>query len=86
MNTVCSTHSPSERLHFQGHGSREVVAEFDAGRLSSDGGCRLLRELDENLNFFEPIVDCFSDFRVPRSVEHSLSSMLIQRVVGLALG
>ena len=86
MNTKCNTNPTENRLQFQRFGRRQVVGAFDAGRLSSDGGCVLIRELDQQIDFFSPIVQCFDDHRDPRYVEHSLQSMLIQRVVGLALG
>ena len=35
------------RLHFQGHGRREVVAQFDGGMITSDAGGLLLREVND---------------------------------------
>ena len=35
-----------EQLHFQGLGSRRIVASFDGGTITSDGGGLLLRETD----------------------------------------
>ncbi len=34
------------RLHFQGHQRREVVAQFDGGMITSDAGGLLLREVN----------------------------------------
>ncbi|WP_411279770.1 hypothetical protein [Gemmatimonas sp.] len=42
MSTACTT----ESLTFQGVAGREVVARFDGGTLTSDGGAVLLREVD----------------------------------------
>ena len=36
-------------FEFQAQGSRQVVASFDGGQLSSDGGALLLRDLDRRL-------------------------------------
>ncbi len=35
----------SQQLQFQALGARKVVGRFDAGRVSSDGGAMLLRDL-----------------------------------------
>jgi hypothetical protein len=40
------TECTQSSLEFQGHFSREVVARFDGGTISSDGGSLLLRETD----------------------------------------
>jgi hypothetical protein len=71
---------------FQALGSRRVEADFSGGHLSSDGGVLLLRETDRRLGLCDKIARCFSDTRDERFVEHSLSVMIRQRVLGLALG
>lgn len=82
MNTECN----ASQLEFQGVGSRKVVADFDGGHLSSDGGSLLLRELDTRLSIMERFAGCFTDYRDPESTEHSVLEMLRQRVYGIALG
>jgi Transposase DDE domain group 1 len=71
---------------FQGLGTREVVAAFDGGRLSSDGGALLLREVDERLGLLERFAACFTDHRDADRIEHPLVDLLKQRVFGLCLG
>lgn len=71
---------------FKGSGTREVVARFDGGTISSDGGGLLLRQTDERLNLLPRLAQCFLDGREQDLVEHSLEQMLAQRVYGLALG
>ena len=71
---------------FAGSGSREVVARFDGGTISSDGGALLLRQTDQRLNLLPRLAACFRDGRDPDRVEHSILEMLSQRVYGLALG
>jgi hypothetical protein len=71
---------------FKAAGSREVVARFDGGTISSDGGAFLLRETDQRLNLLTRLSGCFLDGRNPSWVEHSIAEMLSQRVYGLALG
>jgi hypothetical protein len=71
---------------FQACGSREIVARFDGGTISSDGGALLLRQTDERLNLLPRLAECFLDGRDPERVEHSVEEMVSQRVYGLALG
>ena len=71
---------------FEACGRREVVARFDGGTISSDGGAFLLRQTDRRLNLLPRLATCFLDGRNPEQVEHSVLEMLSQRVYGLALG
>src|SRR5271163_845088 len=71
---------------FEACGRREVVARFDGGTISSDGGALLLRQTDRRLNLLPRLAKCFLDGRNPALVEHSVAEMLSQRVFGLALG
>jgi hypothetical protein len=75
-----------ESFTFTAHFSRRVQAEFTAGRVSSDGGALLLREVDQRINLLGRLSSCFSDGRSPVLVKHQLSEMLAQRIYGLALG
>jgi hypothetical protein len=71
---------------FKACGRREIVARFDGGTISSDGGAFLLRETDRRLNLLPRLAECFLDGRNQNQVEHSVLEMLSQRVYGLALG
>jgi hypothetical protein len=71
---------------FAACGSREVVARFDGGTISSDGGALLLRQTEQRLNLLPRLAGCFLDGRSQDQVEHSVLEMLSQRVYGLALG
>src|ERR1700734_4450167 len=71
---------------FEACGKREIVARFDGGTISSDGGAFLLRQTDQRLNLLPRLAQCFLDGRNQRLVEHSIAEMLSQRVYGLALG
>lgn len=71
---------------FEASGSREIVARFDGGTISSDGGAFLLRQTDQRLNLLARLAECFLDGRNQDMVEHSVQEMLSQRVYGLALG
>ncbi len=71
---------------FEMAGRREIVARFDGGTISSDGGAFLLRQTDKRLNLLPRLAECFLDGRNQKMVEHSIREMLSQRVYGLALG
>jgi hypothetical protein len=75
-----------ESFTFTAHFSRRVQSEFTAGRVSSDGGALLLREVDRRIDLLGRLSDCFLDGRAPLLVKHRLSEMLSQRIYGLALG
>jgi hypothetical protein len=74
------------RLAFASEGKREVVAEFNGGTISSDGGALLLRETDRKINLLGRFSKCFLDGRNPALVEHRIEQMLAQRVYGLSTG
>jgi hypothetical protein len=71
---------------FQDLGSRQVVADFSGGTLSSDGGVLLLREVDARLGLTDALALCFGDERQQVFVDHSVRQLLAQRIYGLALG
>jgi hypothetical protein len=71
---------------FKACGKREIVARFDGGTISSDGGALLLRQTDQCLNLLPRLGECFLDGRHQEQVKHSILEMLSQRIYGLALG
>ncbi len=71
---------------FEASGRREIVARFDGGTISSDGGALLLRQTDKLLNLLPRLARSFLDGRDPTLVKHSVGEMLSQRIYGLALG
>jgi hypothetical protein len=83
MQTKCS----SEQFEFEGFGRRRVVAAFDAGAMSSDGGGGLLlRHTDRAIGVIERVAACFQDGREQDQVVHTLPALVGQRIVGIALG
>lgn len=72
----------SECLEF--HSKKPVVVEKSAGRLSSDAGLLLVREFDERIGLTEQFAAALHDTR--RDPDHSLLSMVRQRVYGLIAG
>jgi Transposase DDE domain group 1 len=82
MQTECSA-EPSVFGRVEG---RPVVAEFDGGALTSDAGGLLLGAADRGLGLVRRLAGCFGDARDPRFVEHSVATLVGQRVFGIALG
>jgi len=82
MRTQCNP----EQLEFSCVERRRVVAAFDGGQVCSDGGALLLKRTDEAIGLLDRLTRCFVDGRQAGSVEHSVRSMLAQRIFGLALG
>ena len=82
MQTQCTQRS----FGFQQVGGREIVARFDGGRVTSDGGGILLREIEERFHLVEKFAACFTDHRDPDLIEHPLVDLLKQRLFGLCLG
>jgi hypothetical protein len=65
---------------------RAVVASFDGGRIASDAGALLLGAADQVIGLTRRLAACFADARQPAFVEHSVETLVMQRVVGIALG
>ena len=65
---------------------RHVVASFDGGAITSDAGALLLGQTDRAIRLTERFATCFSDTRCAELVEHQVETMVMQRVVGIALG
>lgn len=82
MDTDCT----SEKIAFQGCGSRKVTGRFDGGTITSDAGVLLLRELEERFGLIEKLAECFDDYRDPDYIEHTVEELLRQRIFGLVLG
>src|SRR5215467_5339840 len=73
-------------LTFQPLGNRDVCARFDGVTVTSDAGGLLLREVEAKFHFIDQFARCFTDYRDPDKVEHTLPQLLKQRIFGLCLG
>lgn len=65
---------------------RKIEGNFEGGHLSSDGGLVLLRQVDRFMGLTKEFAKRLPDRRDPDKIEHSLESLLRQRIYGLALG
>ncbi len=65
---------------------KELQARFDGGRLSSDGGVMLLREIENGLGLSERLSSCLQDERDPSSLRHRQADMIRARMFAIACG
>jgi hypothetical protein len=65
---------------------RAVVASFAGGAITSDAGALLLGATDRVLGLTRRLAACFKDSRHPAYSEHAVETLVMQRVVGMALG
>ena len=82
MPTECSQDS----LDFASLGSRKVTAAFDGGAITSNAGALLLRETDRGIGLSRQAAACFTDGRRQDRIEHSIETLISQRIHGIALG
>jgi hypothetical protein len=75
-----------DTLHFASLGSKAVQADFQGGRLTTDAGALLLREVAERTGLFDALNDAIPDPRHPVLVIHDQRTMIAQRVLAIALG
>jgi hypothetical protein len=82
MQTECS----ADLFGFARVEGRAVVAGFDGGQMTSDAGALLVGASDRAIGLIERFAGCFTDHRMAALVEHTVASLVRQRVFGLALG
>lgn len=80
------TECTQQQFSFQARGRRKIVADFQGGKISSDGGGLLLKEVERVRGWIGGLADCFVDHRNAALIEHSVEDLLKQRTFGLALG
>src|SRR4249919_377970 len=82
MPTECS----AELFEFARVEGRSVMAAFDGGKITSDAGALLLGASNRAVGLIDRFAGCFTDSRSPKLVEHTVLTMVGQRVFGIALG
>jgi len=65
---------------------KAVVARFDGGRLSSEGGLLALREVELRLGLADRLAGCLKDPRMPEKVMHRLAEIIRFRMLMIAAG
>jgi hypothetical protein len=82
MPTECT----ARLFEFEDVERKSVVASFDGGTITSNGGALLLGQVDHGLGLIRRFAACFTDRRDARYVEHQVETLVAQRVFALALG
>jgi hypothetical protein len=82
MPTECSR----DLFGYEAVEGRQVVASFDGGEGTTDAGGLLLGATDRAIGLVERFAGCFIDHRALAQVEHTVATMVAQRVFGIALG
>jgi Transposase DDE domain group 1 len=67
-------------------GGKAVDLDFDGGRLSSDAGVVLLKDIDAQLGCTHNLAAVLSDPRDPRRIHFTLEDLIKQRVFQIAAG
>ncbi len=80
------TECTRQSLSFSRLKRQQIVADFDGGRLTSDGGAVLLREVDRRCGLVQALAASIADPRDPAKIKHGLRTLLAQRIFGIALG
>jgi Transposase DDE domain group 1 len=65
---------------------KPLTATFDGGRLSSDGGVIVLREIATRLRLADVVTAPLPDDRDPLRVSHSYADMALARMMMIAAG
>src|SRR5215208_6682466 len=65
---------------------KPLIARFDGGQLSSDGGLLALREVEQRLGLAERLAACIDDPRASERVRHGLADILRFRMLMIAAG
>ena len=80
--TECS----SKPIEFSSLKRKKVQADFSGGKLTSDAGALLLREVDRRIGLLDAINGCIPDPRKQWMIIHDQRTLLAQRIFGIALG
>ena len=73
-------------LHLAPVGTKSVELDFDGGRLSSDAGVVLLKDIDDQLGLTRALAAVLSDPRDGRRIHFTPEDLLKQRVLQIAAG
>jgi hypothetical protein len=80
------TECNEQSLLFSSLGAKKIVADFQGGDLTSDGGLPLLREVDRKIGLIDALNAAIHDPRFQPLVEHDQRTILAQRIFALAAG
>jgi hypothetical protein len=76
----------NQQFNFGRIKGKEIIANFEGGRITSDAGIILMAELDKKLKISEKFAECFQDYRNLSYIDYSVHQLVSQRIYGLVLG
>ena len=81
MSTLCH-----KQLTLKSLFGKEIVADFEGGKITSDAGSILFREIDSRHGITESLAKLLHDPRRPDRIRHELHTILRQRLFSIGLG
>ena len=66
--------------------NKPVELSYTGEKISSDGGVLLLKEIENQINIIKDLSDCINDERDQRYIDHTIESLVSQRVYQIAAG
>lgn len=81
MTTFCH-----KQLDFGSLFGKEVWADFEGGRITSDAGALLLSEIDKRYGIADKAAQCIDERREETRIIHELRTLVKQRIFSIALG
>jgi len=82
MQTQCN----GQAYLFPAEISRQIIARFDGGSITSDAGGLLLLQVERAMGILAQFARCFTDHRDVDLIEHTVEELVSQRGYALALG
>lgn len=80
--TRCNT----KNIVWNSQNRRQIKSDFQGGRLVSDGGLLLLRQIDQRIGLTDAIANAIIDPRDPTKIQHTQSAMIAARVHAMSAG
>lgn len=80
------TQNTKQMMLFKDISHKKVVADFNGGDVSSDGGLLFLREVESKMHVIKRVTDVLNDRRHPGYVKHLITQLMSQRVFQVASG
>jgi len=84
--TPSATECISHQFNLGNLKGRQVIANFEGGRITLDTGIVLMAGLDKTLGSTARLAKYFRDYRNLSYVGYSVHELLAQRVYGIVLG
>ena len=84
--TKCTKASQNLQLRFSFGTGKPIVADFNGGQISTDGGLCLIRQIDDKLKITEQASLCLGEKRRADLIKHSNHDLLKQRIFAIAAG